>query len=291
MNSYTTLRLSRSMAFFAGSLLAIGGAFSQSVCLSVQQKSEKISSLGTACHPLSDDAITIECEGDKAIVKKKTTEVASLPCSDGGALVVTLSDDSEDSSLSCTIGSEGYATLYSPFQLTVPEESGVEVYAPTYVDGKLMLTDETRLVAGTVVPPETGLILKNEGNVTFPFTSLASSSVSSALSGSSLVITVPSATNQTIYTLGYATDDASLYGFYKYVGSTLQAGKAYLLATDVQSLAQVFVPFSFGDELTGISDASTSSFSSLLNGKFLEKGQVVVVKNGKKYQVSGRRIR
>ncbi len=154
-----------------------------------------------------------------------------------------------------------------------------------------MLTDDTRLEAGMVVAPETGLILKNEGDILFAFSnSTFSSNISSALSGSSFTTSNPSLSGQTIYTLGHASDDASLFGFFKYVGATLAAGKAYFVATDAQSNAQAFVPFSFGDEVTAVHDASTSS-STLCDGKYLEKNRVVIVKGGQKYNVSGNRIR
>ncbi len=290
MNRNNKQRLTKSVALCAVSLLSVSGAFAQSACLSVQQNGAKVAALGSAWHTLDEQAeLTLECTDGKVTVSNGSAVVASLPTIESGDFVMEFGEASGDNSLNCSVSSVGYSTLYSPFQLTVPSGSDVEVYAPTYEDGKLLLTDATRLEAGTVIAPETGLILKNEGSISFAFTGATPSNVSSALSGSSFSISTPSLSGQTIYTLGHATDDASLFGFFKYAGSTLAAGKAYIAATDALSTAQAFVPFSFGDEVTGIHEASTSS-SSILDGKYLEKGMVVIVKGGQKYDVSGNRI-
>ncbi len=263
----------------------------QGVSLSVQQNKSALSSLGVASHSLADGALlTIEFQNGKAVVTNGTSVVASLPCNNGGELVVKpVSAYSGSGILNCSVGDAGYSTLYSPFQLTVPTDSEVEAYAPTYEEGKLLLTEATRLAPGSVVAPETGMILKNKGDIAFQLSNAESVSVNSALSGSSLLIPTPSVSGQTIYTLGHAVDDNTLFGFYRYVGSTLAAGKAYLQTTDAQSSALAFVPFSFGDDITGIAHDATSS-SSLFNGKRIENGQVVIFKNGKKYNVSGNRI-
>ncbi len=292
MNNYAKRSSSRSAALCVALLLSVGGAFAQSACFSVQQNGTKIASLGSAWHTLSNGAqLTLEFSDGKAVVSNGTATVATLPCSDGGELVMELGEQGDaTNALDCTVASVGYSTLYSPFQLTVPDDAEVEVYAPTYVDGKLLLTDDTRLAAGTVIAPETGLILKNAGTLSLSFSNSDPASVNSALSGSSLKITTSSVSGQTIYTLGHAKDDASLFGFFKYTGSTLAAGKAYFVTTDdAQSSALAYVPFYFGDDVTGISDATSST--PLTDGKYLEKGQVVIVKSGKKYNVSGNRIR
>ncbi len=290
MNRNNKQKLTKSLALCAVSLLGVSGAFAQSACLSVQQNGAKVEALGSAWHTLDEQTeLTLECVDSKVVVSNGSAVVASLPTIEGGEFVMAFGEASADNSLSCNVSSVGYSTLYSPFQLTIPSGSDVEVYAPTYKDGKLLLTDTTRLAAGTVIAPETGLILKNEGSISLAFTGATPSNVSSALSGSSFSISTPVLSDQAIYTLGHASDDASLFGFFKYTGSTLAAGKAYFVATEAQSEAKSFVPFSFDDEVTGIYDASTT-YSSLIAGKYIEKGRVVIVKNGKKYNVSGNRI-
>lgn len=282
--------LTKGLALCAVSLLGVSGAFAQSACITVQQDGTKVNAVGSAWHTLDEQTgLTITCADGKVAVSNGSAVVASLSVVTGSDLVMEFGKDSTDNSLNCSVSSAGYSTLYSPFQLTVPTGSAVEVYAPTYENGKLLLTDDTRLEAGTVVAPETGLILKNEGSIALPFTGSAASTVNSALSGSSLTIPVPTVSGQTIYTLGHATDDASLFGFFKYSGSTLAAGKAYLAVSETSSAAKAFVPFSFDYDITGIHDASAAS-SSLHDGKYLEKGRLVIVKGGQKYNISGNRI-
>ena len=197
----------------------------------MQQNGEQVTAVGTAVHSLSGQSLTIEAKAGKVNVSTGSDVVASVPYTNGGELVVEGSSESSNL-LNATVGSVGYGTLYSPFQLTVPDNSEVEVYAPTLVDGNLMLTDETRLAAGTVINPETGLVLKNEGSISFSLTGDASSSVASALSGSSLAIATPVVDGCTLCTLGHALSDNSLFGFFKYTGTSVSAGKAYLLLND-----------------------------------------------------------
>ncbi len=225
--------LAKGLALCTVSLLVVSGAFAQcrSACFSVQQNGTKVADVGSACHTLDGQSVlTLKCEDGKVTVSNGSAVVASLPTTEDGELVIEFGEAGADNSLNCSVSSAGYSTLCSPFQLTVPENSDVEDNAPTYEDGKLLLTDDTRLAAGTVVAPETGLILKNEGSIALAFTGVAPSSVSSALSGSSVTVPTPALSGQTIYTLGHAKDDASLFGFFKYAGSTLAAGKTYLAA-------------------------------------------------------------
>ncbi len=289
MNRLRKLSLSRSAALCAVSLIGTGGAFAQSACLSVQQNGEKVSIVGSAWHTLGNGKqLTIECANGKVNVSNGTNVVATLPCANSGALVVEVGQPSEENTLSCGVSYKGYATLYSPFQLAVPDSSKVEVFAPTYEDGKLVLSKSTRLAPGTVIAPETGLILKNEGTIDFAFSNAAATCTGSALSGTSLNIATPTVSGQTIYTLGQATEDASLFGFFRYVGTALPAGKAYYVSTQTGSSERVL--FNFNDSAAGITDATVDG-TPLTDGKRIENGQVVIVKNGHKYNVSGNRVR
>lgn len=261
-------------------------AQAQSVGLSVKQDSIAVGKLGTAVHSLAGDSLTIEVVDGKVVVTNGNGKVASLPCANGGELVVESSDAEQSGSLSATVDSSGYGTLYSPFQLTVPDSSDVEVYAPELVDGRLMLTDATRLAAGTVVNPETGLVLKNAGTVSFSLSGSAPSSVESALTGSSLTIETPSLDDYTLCTLGQAQGE---YGFYAFLGDTVPAGEAYLLLDNAES-DETYVLFDDGHSgETGIEDAT--SVSSSADGKRVEDGRLVIVKGNRKYTVDGVRIK
>ncbi len=295
MNRLKKLALAKGAALCAISLLSTGAAFAQHACFSVHQNGEELLDLGEAWYPLiNGEKLTIDFADGKVNVSGNNGVLATLPCTEGGQLAMEFSTKSGSGIRSHTyrVTERGYATLYSPFQLTVnvpDNEAEVEVYAPSYVDGKLMLTDETRMKDGTVIPPCTGLILKNNGAIELDLSNGTSSSVSSALSGSALKIPVSSVSGQTIYTLGYAKDDTSLYGFFKYIGTTLAAGKAYFAEAQSGSNVLSFLPFGFAGDVTGIATATTAP-ASLRNGKYIDNGQVVIVKNGQKYNVSGNRI-
>lgn len=292
----TTYRraLPRAAALCAASLLCAAGAVAQTadaqgVRLSVEQNGQTLSALGSAWHTLEDgEELAIEFSGEKAVVTKGAAVVASLPCTDDGAMVVRIGEMSDANSLTRSVGASGYATLYSPFQLTVPEGAGVEVYAPAYEDGKLKLTPATRLEPGTVVPPETGLVLKNAGDIVFPFTGSEAAAIPTALSGTSLAIPTPDVSGQTVCTLTHDAADSSLFGFGMCTGATLAAGEAYFLSAGGQS----FVPFSLSDDTTGVSRVTVSPSSGALpDGKYVEGGRVVIVKDGCKFTDSGVRAR
>ncbi len=294
MKTTSRRALPRAAALCAASLLCATGAVAQQgATLSVQQSGSPVTAVGSAWHKVAGGTpLTIECQDGKAVVSYGTARVASLPCTEGGALVIEPGGLSGDNQLPLAVSSDGWSTLYSPFQLTVPEGSDVEVYAPTFEDGKLQLTSATLLAPGTAVPPETGLVLKNAGDIAFPFTGSAAGETESALSGSSLVVPTLQASGQTVYTLGHAKDDASLFGFFKYTGSRLSAGKAFLLASDAQSAALSFVPFFVGGETTGLPGIETPAAPAApRDGKYIEGGRVVIVKGGRVYTASGVRIR
>lgn len=287
-------------AFFVAAvmLFAVGVANAQKAYTYVQQDNEKLDKLGTAAYDLSPNSHpTVEFVNGKAIMTIGTKTVAGLPMAEKGQLVVDFETALTGAELNkvtkeCTYE---FATLYSPFQLVVPE-STVKAYAPSYDADEHVLkcNSSTFVTPGEILPIETALLLKNKGTAEFIISADASTtSPESALSGSSLnlsSVTVPE--DNTLFTLGHALDEPDRYGFFKYIGEGFKYGLTWLIAPSVQETPSgtKYIAISFDDEVTGISSVNNEQ-QTVNNGKFLENNRVVIVKNGKKFNINGQEIK
>lgn len=278
-------------------LMSVGIVHAQKAYTYVQQNNTKIEKLGTAAFDVSADSHpTFAFVDGKVVMKIGDNVVAKLPMSDKGQLVVEFTTSMEESELNKVTKtySDDFATLYSPFQLAVPA-SAVEVYAPIYdaTKAELICNGETQIPYKAVIPAETALLLKNAGTVTFGI-SAGSSTVTpeSALSGSSLLIDVPATkSGQTLYTLGHESTDNTQYGFFQYTGTQLNPGLAWLVAPDISASQAKYVHFNFGDA-TAIAniDADTSQMTGH-DGKYIVNGSIIILRNGKKYNINGQNIK
>lgn len=269
-------------------MLFAGTMSAQTAYTYVNQNGTKVSAVGTAQFDVSN-TLTVEFVNGKAVMKSGENEVALLPMTDSGQLVVEFTNpDASDgeNKLAKTVSSSGYATLYSPFNLAVPENSSVEVYAPAYSNGTLKLNSDTKIAGGSIIPAGTGLILKNAGDIVFTFSEAAATATQvSALDGSALEINKPDVSGKTVYTLGHEST-TNEYGFFAYGGSTMAAGKAYLLAAMVSEAS--IVRFSFDEEEAGSETCIDNIDQSVYNdGKRFENGRLVIYRDGKKYSSTG----
>lgn len=270
----------------------------------VQQNGVKIDKLGTAAFELADEShptVTFDDAGN-AVMTIGDNTVAVLPMSDNGQLVVELETTEAEANLNKVTKTftNDYATLYSPFQLQVPESSQVQVYAPTYNSSThLLKCNSTTLIAGSsVIPAEKALLLKNAGTIEFAISDGESTDTHvSVLSGSSLLIDLPDIEpGNTLFTLGHESKDASKYGFFEYTGTKLNPGLAWLEAPSLSSQAKYYA-ISLDDETTGLSMNVNGDVDVNVNRdvnrnmKFIENGRVVIVKNGIKYNLNGQKVK
>lgn len=278
-------------------LIGTGAANAQKAYTYVQQNDVKIDKLGTAAFDLSKDSHpTVEFDANgKAVMRIGDNIVARLPMSKKGQLVVEFDTSVADADLnkvSKTV-TNAYATLYSPFQLTTPEGSTVEVYAPTYDEAShLVKCNSSTLIAdGAVIPTETALLLKNAGTIEFTISAgAATDNHVSALSGSSLLIDVPTEeSDNTLFTLGHETSDASKYGFFQYTGTKLNPGLAWLVAPSLTSAEAKYYAIDLDDDVTDVSQIENEKLK-MENYKFIENGRVVILKNSKKYNLNGQEV-
>jgi len=144
---------------------------------------------------------------------------------DGGTITATLEDKGPVTlyaqwALDLSVPESGYATVFSDKNLVVP--AGVEVYSYTYTDGALI--QGTKISEGAVLPAYNGYLVKSSaaGTYTFITTSAAATAPSSDVTGTTAEISTPSGA---IYVWG--RPEGYNYGWYRYTGATIPAGKAY----------------------------------------------------------------
>lgn len=263
-------------------------------------KTVEVTNLGRAVISTRYITPTVKFINGRAVMKIGKTTVASISVIDGGVLVVEpLPND---------VGEEGeaekynkitkspstekpYVTVYSPFQLVVP--TGCEVYAPEYnaATQTLRLNSSNQIPAGAIVPAETPLVVKGTQKVDFEFSvNAATCAPKTDLSGTALRISTP--TDGTVYTFGRDRNDLSLYGLFRYVGTTLPAGVAYLKAN--ANATAKFIPMSFDEDdtsdPTNILNTATPERTQPSVVKQIVNGQLLIKRGGKVYNANGQEV-
>ena len=158
------------------------------------------------------------------------------------------------------IGSTGYATLYTPIAVAIPE--GVSVYKGA-VDGDWLTL--TAIAAGTAIPHETAVIIKGEPNSEIAFATAArnSSSVSNNdLQGTLFEKPVSSVTDGTVYTLQSDDEGGVVFRQYANEDNTVEelilgAYKAYLVLAP-NSASAISLRFGEGNDTTDIAPSTLS---------------------------------
>lgn len=243
---------------------------------------------------------TVKFINGRAVMKIGKTTVASISVIEGGVLVVEpLPNEKEEeveakkyNKITKSPSTEKpYVTVYSPFQLVVPTDC--EVYAPEYnaATQMLRLNSSNQIPAGAIVPAETPLVVKGTQNVDFEFSvNAATCAPKTDLSGTALRISTP--TDGTVYTFGRDKNDLSLYGLFRYVGTTLPAGVAYLKAK--ANATAKFIPMSFDEDdtsdPTNILNTATPERTQPSVVKQIVNGQLLIKRGGKVYNANGQEV-
>lgn len=153
-------------------------------------------------------------------------------------------------------GNEHWATLYLPYNTTIPE--GIEAYTATLNGNSLKLGQ----ISGSTLPGKTAVVLHStaQPSATLFVPSTETTAADDNLQNNVLLGTVKADESTpkegTIYALSGAFNEG--IGFYPYTASTLPAGKAYLQLNGTSAPALLF---DFGGEVTGIDAAATAAAS------------------------------
>lgn len=270
-------------------LSVMGGiAHAQSIYTYVQQNGEKLGQLGTASFEVNADSNpTVEFVDGKAVMTIGDNKVASLSMSHGGELVVewttTLGEGELNRLTKSPTDKRPFATIYSPFQLVVPE--GSDVYAPSFDPNSNLLYLGNKLAAGAIVPPETALTLHDTSPVDFAFSAAAATcSPTSALSGTALKIGVPAGETVYTYGVGKTGPQTGKFGLFRYTGTTLGAGLCWLQTAKAHGASYIGLMF---DSLpTGVDGVERALYAGR-TVKVVENGRVVIKTANRKYNING----
>ena len=246
--------------------------------------------VGTAEFDVSADSHpSVEFVDGKAVMTINGNCVASLPMGSQGTLVIEHQITGTVTNINKVTKTPSeqhpYVTLYSPFQLKVPW--GCEAFVPKYDhdDDVLVLNASTQATPGSIVPPETPLVVSGTETVDFEITALTPTcSLQSELSGSALKI-IPSK-EQTVFTFGIGKNgpNKGKYGFYRYTGTTLNPGLCYLVHNSIGN----FVNAVLLDHTTttGIAPTPLNDYRTQ-HAKYIDNGRVIIRKDNKRYYING----
>lgn len=181
-------------------------------------------------------------------------------------------------SLPVSVSAAGYATLYAPVALTIPQN--VQAYTASFADNKVTLTP----IEGTI-PANTGVVIEAaEGSYDFVITTTEATATSD-LRGDVATANVDAAS--AAYILGKT--DAQGVGFFK-LNSTdreIKGGRAYYVAPNGGAAAYLFNGNITGLEAikTALNDANAPIYD--LSGRKVAKAVKggLYIKNGQKFIV------
>ena len=188
--------------------------------------------------------------------------------------------------VTATIGSTGWTTFASPYALdlsgmTASTGEVTAFYASAIGDGKVTMTS----TESAAVAAGTGLMLKGTAGATI--TIPVAASAGTAISGNKLIGCTTETgldANDNYYVLVNNGGTAEFQRLNEN-GATIPAGKAYLNAAgSARALRIVF------DDITGVANVGAADEAKAKEGKFIENGKLVIVKNGQKFNAAGAKL-
>ena len=173
-----------------------------------------------------------------------------------------------------------YSTFFdSSVKYELP--AGVEAYVADLSGANLLLTKIAE--AGEVIPANVAVILKSTVTpitLTVSDADAVTFTATNDLQGSDTQIATPA----NCYVLA-GTD--GVVGFYHYTASNLNPHKAYVIYSGTPNLAPKRMPFIF-DQATGVENVQNSDIRSQ---KVVENGQLIIIRNGVRYNAAGQNVK
>ncbi len=190
-------------------------------------------------------------------------------------------------SVSKSISAAGWATYCSPYILDLEHATGLtDAYIVTGGNAGVL----TKIsVKGGTVPANTGLLLKGDaGTASIPVVATSNTDVNdNILEGVTEATVIPAET-------GWVLMGSPSLGFYQNANAfTVGANTAYIPVSDlpVPPSSGARAAFWLDDDATGINAIEAAEAeNSVKDGKFLENGKIVIVKNGVKYSANGQKL-
>ncbi len=185
----------------------------------------------------------------------------------------------------------GYATYVSNYNLDFTSATTKAYKVSVAEKGVATMTEVAKVPAKTPV-----LLFVAGGNGEGEAIPVTTDAVD-AVTGNNLVAGTGAgvATTDGDYTNMILNNIDSKIGFYFANGQTVATNRAYLhidsdLAPDAVGSARG-MKLVFEGEVTGVNAVEAASEATLADGKYFENGQIVIVKNGKKYNAAGAQVK
>jgi hypothetical protein len=181
------------------------------------------------------------------------------------------------------ISSYGWATFSSNYALDFSKATeGLEAYMITGHDGNVVTKSQ---VTGTV-PAGTGLLLKGAaGSYNIPIVGSSSTDVSGNKLVAGTGASVSAEGGKTKYVLGVSAGNEAEFQKIVSTEATVAKGKAYLELEG--GLAR---SMRFSGDITGVENVEAAAEAKAKEGKFIENGKLVIVKNGQKFNAAGAKL-
>ena len=197
--------------------------------------------------------------------------------------------NANDLAINVTIGPTGYATYSCYSSSTIPD--GLKAYTATSVNTTVHMEQLNEFI-----PANMGVVLMGTPNTTYkmmPTNKIGREQILYNYDGSEALHNIrgelePSLLNRTPSNAYILVNNNGTVMFGKLEGGTqVASGKAYLDGSKVPSNVNA-ISFTFDDIATAITEAETKAEK---NGKYFDGKQIVIVKNGLKYNTKGQAIR
>ena len=183
------------------------------------------------------------------------------------------------------VTSAGWATYCSPYALDLANATGLtDAYIVTGATGSVL---NTTSVKGGTIPANTGILIEApEGTVTIPVVASSSTSVSgNKFQGVTEATEIDA-------DAGYVLMGSPKVGFYQNEKAfTVGANTAYLPADFAEVTGGARSAYFFRGDITAVDNVEATSKAAVKEGKFIENGKIVIVKNGQKFNAAGQQVK
>ena len=192
-------------------------------------------------------------------------------------------------SVSATIGSNCFTTFASPYPLDLTSDTqtanSFKAYRASAVNNETVTFKDD---VNQNVQANTGVLLKGTANavVTIPVVASGTALADNALLVNASGNTFDATANTTYYGMNKDSDPLT-FGTFNPSTVAIPANKAYLTITTLTSREISVV---FGD-ITGVENVEAASEAKAKEGKFIENGKLVIVKNGQKFNAAGQQVK
>ena len=241
--------------------------------------------------------------GDTDVIND--TDVKGRPTKDGHVTLTESTAITLTAAASSTSGVDYIYIIKTGESVTV-SDAGMATYVPSYdldfsatgikaYKAKVTAKDVCTLTEVTNVPAGTPVVLVKDGGATenIPVATGAAAVSENDLvagTGAAVATTDGDNTNMILNNIG------GNVGFYFAAGQTVATNRAYLhfdssLAPDEEGESTARSMRIVFDGVTGVDNVEAAAEAKAQDGKFIENGKIVIVKNGVKYNAAGQQVK